>query len=153
MTIPRRLPNLADVRYFVDEDLAGVGLAMMQLRNDIVVGSHAPVEDVIPSDDVDWIPVVAARGWVVITNDRHIRTRSDEAAAAVENGARIVHLKPTVRNPNRWEFVRLLARHWDIVEELAAESGPRWLQLQTNRYRYLEFRPGEPPRLPSTTDA
>jgi hypothetical protein len=107
---------------------------------------------VISSDDVDWIPEVAASGWVAITNDKHIRTRFYEATAALENEARIVHLSPATRNPNRWDFVRLLARHWETIEELAGVLGPRWLQLQATRHRYLEFRPGEPPRLPPATD-
>jgi hypothetical protein len=43
-----KLPSLDEVRFFVDEDLAGFGLAMMQLRDDVVVGSHDPVAELVP---------------------------------------------------------------------------------------------------------
>jgi hypothetical protein len=125
-----KYPDLARVRFFVDEDLAGVGLAMMRLRNDVVVGSHDPVKDFVPHKDRDWIPVVAARGWVTITNDRRIRTRFDEASAALEYELRVVHLAPPVRDATRWDFVCLLARHWEAVEELTTQSGPAWLALR-----------------------
>jgi hypothetical protein len=140
--------SLDEVRFFVDEDLAGFGLAMMQLRNDVVVGSHDPVVELVPRNDPDWIPVVARQGWVVITNDRHIRTRYHEATPAIEHGLRAVHLAPAGRDASRWDFMRLLARHWDRVEDLAARPGPAWLALRGDRHRYLEYRPGEPPRLP-----
>jgi hypothetical protein len=93
-----RFPHLDDVRFFVDEDLAGVGLALMGLRDDVVVGGHQPIEEFVPRKDSDWIPVVAGRGWVVITNDRHIRTRPFEAQVAVDNKLRCVHLDPTQRD-------------------------------------------------------
>ena len=35
----------------------------------LIVGRRAPAIEVVPKDDPDWIPIVAARGWVVITND------------------------------------------------------------------------------------
>jgi hypothetical protein len=70
------LPSLAEVRVFVDEDLAGFGLAMMQQRDEVVVGCHDP------------------------------------------------------------------------VAELAVHRGPAWLALRGDRHRHLEYKPGEPPRLP-----
>ncbi|MGH8573652.1 MAG: hypothetical protein ACREX8_13925, partial [Gammaproteobacteria bacterium] len=33
------------VRYYVDEQLAGVGLGLMALRSDVVVASHPPIAD------------------------------------------------------------------------------------------------------------
>ena len=143
-----RLPDLEQVRFFVDEDLAGVGLGLMRLRHDVVVGSHKPVKDLVPSLDAEWIPVVAHQGWIAITNDRHIRTRHYEATAALECGLRCVHLRPAVRDAARWDFVRLLAMHWDAVEALCAEDGPVWLELTPRRTRRREFQPGKPPRLP-----
>jgi hypothetical protein len=43
-----RFPDLAEVRFFVDEDLSGVGLGLMRLRNDVVVGGHEPVREFVP---------------------------------------------------------------------------------------------------------
>jgi hypothetical protein len=63
--------DLAQVRFYVDEQLAGLGLGLMALRPDVAVASHPPIAD-FPRDDPDWIPEVAAQGWVVITNDKHM---------------------------------------------------------------------------------
>lgn len=143
-----KLPALDEVRFFVDEDLSGIGLALMGLRKDVVVGSHDPIAELVPRDDTDWIPVVARYGWVAITNDRHIRTRYFEATAAVEHKLRVAHLAPVERNASRWDFMRLLARHWKKVAELRKHPGPAWLALRGDRHRYLEYKPGEPMRLP-----
>jgi len=75
-------PSLDAAWFFVDEDLSGLGIALMRLRRDVIVGRRAPAIEVAPKDDPDWIPIVAARGWVVITNDRHIRTGPVEADLA-----------------------------------------------------------------------
>lgn len=102
--------DLAWVRFYVDEQLAGLGLGLMALRSDVVVASHPPIAD-FPRDDPDWIPEVAAHGWVVITNDKHIRTRPGEAEVALQTGLHCVHLAPPVRAAVRWDFARLLLRH------------------------------------------
>ncbi|WP_425466459.1 hypothetical protein [Prauserella muralis] len=96
----------------------------MRLRKDVVTGSHKPVADLIPRKDEEWIPAVARYGWVAITNDRHIRTRFYEAAAALKSGLRCVRLRPPGRDANRWDFVRLLAAHWEAVEHLCSAQGP-----------------------------
>ena len=119
--------DLTRVRFYVDENLAALGLGLMRLRPDLVVASHPPIGSVLPRDDLDWIPAVAARGWVAITNDRHIRTRPLEARAAIGAGLRWVHLAPREPNATRWHFARLLLRHWDAVEALCSRSGPVWL--------------------------
>jgi hypothetical protein len=38
-------------------------------------------------DDVDWIPVVAARGWAILTKDKAIRRTDLEVAALRQSGA------------------------------------------------------------------
>lgn len=144
-----RTRELDAVRYYLDEDLAGVGLVLRQLRTDVAIGGRSPIEDLVPRKDVDWIPVVAQQGWVVITNDRHIRTRPYEAQAAIEHRLRCVELAPVGRDAARWDFMRLLLSHWAAVEGLLAEEGPTWLKLRGDKSRRLEFKPCAPPRLPS----
>lgn len=39
--------------------------------------------------DVDWIPVVALKGWVVLAKDLRIRWRPLEKAAVLQSGARM----------------------------------------------------------------
>ncbi len=90
---------LEQARFFVDEDLAGLGLALMRLRRDTLLGGRPPANLIIPKDDPDWIPVVADLGLVVITNDRRIRTRPGEADKAEDAGLRCVHLRPMGKTP------------------------------------------------------
>ncbi|MCA1709422.1 MAG: hypothetical protein LC808_41540 [Actinobacteria bacterium] len=129
------MTSLDDARFFVDEDLSGFGIALMRLRRDVIVGRRAPAVEVVPKDDPDWIPVVAARGWVVITNDRHIRTRPGEADQARDAGLLCVCLRPTVKDASPWDFMMVLARHWPRVDELAGRKGPVWLELREDRSR------------------
>lgn len=141
-------PSLDAARFFVDEDLSGLGIALMRLRRDVIVGRRAPAIEVAPKDDPDWIPIVAARGWVVITNDRHIRTGPVEADLANNAGLLCVCLRPTVKNATPWDFVMVLARHWPRVDELVGRKGPAWLDLRGSRARELQYQPGQSPRLP-----
>lgn len=157
MTSPeRRTPPpadtdpLASARFFVDENLAGLGLALRSVHPvpDVVVASHDPIADLMPRDDPDWIPAVASRRWVVITNDEHIRTRPTEAPKAVESRLRVAHLD--AGSPARvWDYLRLLLRHWDDVEALCEHPGPAWLRLDVKRSTptHLSYEPGKPPRL------
>jgi hypothetical protein len=142
------VPDLDKVRFFVDEDLAGVGLGLMRLRNDVVTGSHEPVKDLIPRKDAEWIPEVAQRGWVVITADRHIRTRCFEASAALTNRLRCACLRAPARDASRWDFVRLLAAHWEAVEQLCARPDANWLEIRMRRTQHRDYQAGRPPRLP-----
>jgi hypothetical protein len=144
----RDVPSLDQARFFVDEDLSGLGIALMRLRRDVIVGGRTPAIEIAPKDDPDWIPVVAARGWVVITNDRHIRTRPGEADQARDMGLLCVCLRPTVNDATPWDFMMVLARHWVRVEELVGRAGPAWLELRGDRVRERPYHPGQPPRLP-----
>lgn len=145
----QRLPSLDKARFFVDEDLSGLGIALMRLRSDVIVGRRAPAIEVVPKDDPDRIPVVAARGWVVITNDRHIRTRPGEADQAKDAGLLCACLRPTIKDATPWDFMMVLARHWPRVDELARREGPAWMELRGDRFRERPYQPGQPPRLPS----
>jgi len=142
--------DLARVRFYVDEDLAGLGLGLMRLGSDLVVASHPPIDGIVPRDDLDWIPAVAARGWIAITNDRHIRTGPREARAAIESGLRCVHLAPPERDATRWHFARLLLRHWNAVEALGERLGPVWLQIDRRATAHERpYQPGTVPRVPA----
>jgi PIN like domain len=147
--VTERVPSLDEARFFVDEDLSGFGIALMRLRRDVIVGRHAPAIEVVPKDDPDWIPMVAARGWVVITNDRRIRTRPGEADQARDVGLLCVCLRPTVKDATPWDFMVMLARHWSRVEQLVGRKDPAWLELRGDRAYERPYQPGQPPRLPS----
>lgn len=141
--------TLNGVRFFVDEDLSGLGLALIRLRRDVVLGGRPPADSIFPPNDPDWIPVVADLGLVVITNDRRIRTRPGEADVASAAGLRCVHLRPRAKNPTQWDFLVQLIEHWPSVEALADRPGPIWLELRGSQRKELAYRPGHPPRLPT----
>ena len=73
----RKVPPLT---YFVDECLGG------RLLVDLLSATGAQVvlsRDHFPAGtrDVDWLPIVGAKEWVVLTKDRHIRRRQLEIDA------------------------------------------------------------------------
>ena len=50
--------------------------------------------------DRDWIPQVAARGWLIITRDSMITQNRNEIAAVWENKAKMAALNQRERRPN-----------------------------------------------------
>jgi len=73
----------AQVRFYVDADILGPGKILGALRNDVtypgdpgaVVHKRHRAPCPIASPDVldtDWIPDVAARGWLIVTRDSMI---------------------------------------------------------------------------------
>ena len=88
--MPPELPeprsrSLEQIRCYVDEDILGVGYALMWVRPDAVTCGIEPVAEELPrgSLDIDWIPRVAAHGWVAITKNHKIRSNPVEAHVAV----------------------------------------------------------------------
>lgn len=101
--------ELNQVRFVVDENTLAVGKVMQQLRDDVAYVGDPLISDLIPRRSLDehWIPVVAAHGWVAITNDHHMRTRHYEASLALEHGLMIVNIKG-VEHRTAWDqLVRL----------------------------------------------
>src|ERR1039458_10706004 len=95
----------AQVRIYVDADLLGLGLGkiLAGLRNDVtypgdpgaVIHKRQRPPCPITSPDVldtDWIPQVAARGWLIITRDSMIIQNRNEIAAVGETKAKMVAL-------------------------------------------------------------
>ena len=73
----------AQVRFYVDADIRGLGLILGALRNDVTYPAdpgalihkrQRPPCPITSQDmlDPDWIPIVAARGWLIITRDTKI---------------------------------------------------------------------------------
>lgn len=99
---PRPRP-LDGVRFYVDEDVLGLGLALAWSRQDTVVCGIEPLPDDLArgTPDPTWIPVVAARGWIAITGNARIRTHPEESRLAVEAGLRVVASAMRVGGPTR----------------------------------------------------
>jgi hypothetical protein len=132
--------DLDDIRYFVDENTLGLGKAVADLRDDTAVIGRPPVDSLLRlgMEDVEWIPIVGSRGWVVITIDHHLRTRPGEAHLAHQHGLKCVNLRGA-GNLTRWAQLVRLTSHWDAVEEFTRThpDGPWWLSLtKTGRQEY-----------------
>lgn len=143
-------PSIEDIRFVFDEDSRGFGLAVSRLRSDMSCVGTEPVANLLPLGITDpaWIPLVADRGWVVITKNWHIRTQPAEAALALEHGLVIACLMEPRKNATRWDFAQLIFRHWEAIEGLAANPGPAWLSVHKDRTRPGEYKPGDVPRAP-----
>ena len=93
----------AQVRIYVDADMLGLGKILASLRNDVTYPGdpgavihkrHRPPCPIASPDvlDTDWIPEVAARGWLIVTRDSMIIQNRNEIAAVRENKAKMVAL-------------------------------------------------------------
>jgi hypothetical protein len=122
----------AQVRIYVDADLLGLGLG--GLRNDVtdpgdpgaVIHKRQRPPCPITSPDVldtDWIPQVAARGWLIITRDSMIIQNRNEIAAVRETKAKMVALNQRDAQ-TKWGQLEVFMTQWRRVEALTAEPGP-----------------------------
>lgn len=78
-------------RYFIDENLLGIGRLLAQVREDIVFPGHPDLPEIpLQTPDLDWLPLVGSFGWPVIMRDKRIliRTRRPERQALVDNNVK-----------------------------------------------------------------
>lgn len=101
------------IRFYVDADLIGVAKLLVQVRSDVTYAGDPggigpdkrprPASPISPgAKDQVWIPWAADSGWVVISRDRHIRSRPSENQAIVDNAARFVTLDASKQQLNKW---------------------------------------------------
>ena len=101
-------PRAAQVRFYIDADILGLGKILGSLRNDVtypgdpgaVIHKRQREPCPIASPDVldtDRIPEVASRGWMIVTRDSMIIQSRNEIAAIRENNAKIVGPQPEGR--------------------------------------------------------
>lgn len=135
--------DLDGIRYFVDENTIALGKAVASGRDDTVVIGQPPVDQLLRCGmaDVEWIPVVAARGWVVITIDHHLRTRPNEARIADQCGLKCVNLRGAGNLDRSAQLARLMD-HWDAVDQFVQDhpNGPWWLSLTKNGRKQYPYK-------------
>jgi hypothetical protein len=124
----------AEVRFYVDADVLGLAKVLAELRSDVtyprdpggVSRKRARPPSPVTTTDVDdeaWIPVVAARGWTIITRDKAIERRPAERAAVEAHGAKVLAL--TSREQlTVWDQLEIVMSQWRRIEVLADEPGP-----------------------------
>jgi hypothetical protein len=66
---------------------------------------------------------VALLGLVVISRDRHIRTKPAELAAFRAHGLRVFWIAGK-RDLSNWEYLVRIVRWWDRLEEIVRDRGP-----------------------------
>jgi hypothetical protein len=67
--------------------------------------------------------VVAARGWLIVTRDRHIQRRTAELNAVREHGAKMVNLAGA-ETIGTWAQLEVLLIRWHEIEPLIDQPGP-----------------------------
>ncbi len=129
------------IRFYVDADIIGLGKLLVQVRSDVTFAGDPggpgidrkvrPPSPISPGDlDADWIPKAASLGWVVITRDRHMRSRPAERERIVNSGARHVRLDPSKKQLTKWDQLELLMIRWRSIEAIAQTAGP-WVYAAT----------------------
>jgi hypothetical protein len=127
-------PCAAQVRFYVDADVLGLGKLLADLRNDltypgdpgaVIHKRHRPPCPITSPDvlDTDWIPQVAARGWLIITRDSMITQNRNEITAVRENNAKMVALNQRDAQ-TKWGQLEVFMTQWRRIEALMAEPGP-----------------------------
>ncbi|MEX2372586.1 MAG: hypothetical protein WD800_02170 [Dehalococcoidia bacterium] len=115
---------------FIDRSIPrSVAQALQLVRDDV-----RWLEDEFDHDapDAVWLAEVGVRGWMVITRDKHLRTRPAERRAILDGavGCFVINQKQPL---SRWEYLRLMARTLDDMEaRFVAEDRP-FIYL-VNRY-------------------
>jgi len=101
-------------RWFVDEDLLGLGMTLERAGLDIVYPGHRSFLD-IPrrTPDEDWIKVAGENGWPVFTHDKRILREMSTASLLRESPIVIFFLLG--KDESTWHYVRMVAKHWDAV--------------------------------------
>lgn len=129
------------VRFYVDESAAGLGMALAAARKDTIHVGH-PLIPECPRGalDIDWIPAVAARGLVVITRDKKLRTKPVEIRTLWAHGLQVFNIGAK-KNLTTWEWLASVVRYWPRMEEIIAERGPGpWIYM-LNENTIDEFVP------------
>ena len=124
----------AEVRFYVDADLLGLARVLASLRSDVtypgdpgaVIHKRSRPACPITSPavkDTQWIPEVAARGWLIITRDRHIQEHRLEIAAVREHQARMIALTAADAGSVFAQLEVVMCR-WRDIERCASEPPP-----------------------------
>jgi hypothetical protein len=127
-------PRPAQVRFYVDADVLGLGKLLAQLREDVTYPGDAgalihrrqrpacPITDPA-TQDTDWIPEVARHGWLIVTRDSRIAENRNEIAAVREHSAKMVALNQQDAQ-TKWGQLEVFMTQWRRIEALVNEPGP-----------------------------
>jgi hypothetical protein len=122
-----------EVRFYVDESALGLGKTLAAARKDVIHIGH-PLIPECPVGTIDpvWMPIVAAKGLVVIIRDK-LRAQEAEREAIREHGLRVFWLGGK-KDLSTWGWLGQMMRFWDRIESIidSRPDGP-WLYMITGR--------------------
>jgi hypothetical protein len=124
----------AEVRFYFDADVLGLGKLISGLRPDstypgdpgavIHKRQRPPCCVTSPATpDPVWISQVTAEGLLIITRDAKIQRRVAEVQAVVDHGATVVALASKDAR-TLWDQLEVLMAQWRAIEELHGLPGP-----------------------------
>lgn len=132
-----------EVRFYVDESAAGLGLALVAARKDTIMVGH-PLIPECPRGalDPDWIPAVAARGLIVIARDKKLRTKPVEIQTLWSAGLRVFNIGGK-HDQSTWQWLGRVVKYWPKMEAIieSRPDGP-WI-FMINETGLEEYRPGD----------
>ncbi|MGH7661581.1 MAG: hypothetical protein ACRENA_11785 [Vulcanimicrobiaceae bacterium] len=109
--------------FFVDNCLPPQLVAALKALDESV----CHLKDVYPAsvDDVDYIPEVAAKGWIIVTSDLAMRKRGSPQAAALKSAKAIAFFMPKgFASLPFWDQAWKLFKMWPTIRETAARAKP-----------------------------
>jgi hypothetical protein len=135
-------PRPATVRFYFDADVLGLAKLLARERADFTYPGdpggqikkrvRPPCPITTPqARDEDWIPIVAAQRWLIISRDRHIQEKPAELNAVRIHNAKLVTLAGKEAG-STWAQLEVLMSQWREIEALADEPGP-FIYVATRR--------------------
>jgi PIN like domain len=140
----------AEVRFYFDADVLGLAKLLCQERADFTYpgdpGGRIKKRDrpaciiAAPSaKDPDWIPRVAAQGWLIITRDRHIQEKLVEINAVRDHAAKMLNFSSDDA-ASTWGQLEVFMARWREIELVADTPGP-FIQVvsRTGKFRSIDL--------------
>jgi predicted nuclease of predicted toxin-antitoxin system len=95
------------ITFFIDRCLGSKRIVTALRQTGVTVEVH---EDHFPANapDVDWLPEVGQRGWVVLTKDANIARRTLEKIAVARSGIRLFTL--TSQNLSGTDMIEIFTK-------------------------------------------
>ena len=145
------MPRDEEMRWFVDQTSLGLAKALAMLRGDVVYPGHRRGAAEIPEGCKDpvWMPVVARLGLVVISRDRHIKSKQGELEAYLALGLRAFWIAGD-KDLGNWENLCRIVKYWDRMERIveARPKGPWFFAVNAGGLTEFTVRPRRLPRRP-----
>ncbi|MFD8492425.1 hypothetical protein [Amycolatopsis sp. NPDC059657] len=138
----------ATVRFYIDADLLGLARVLASLRTDVTFpgdpGGISFKKRRLPcpiqpgAKDVEWLPEIARRQWIVITRDRNIQQHTREIAAVREHRVRMVVLAGADAH-GKFEQLEVVMCRWRDIEKCLDVPGPFIYQASRTRFTPVDL--------------